>query len=172
MHLLMNLVWGLWKPLISNYGKRDKNLEQKIAHEQTCTYLHDYPLLLILFIMLQVTCFILTSFVSLLTHEMPLKSRKCEFNFLFMTHYKSVIMSLFTERFQGRIYKIKIVKNVHPAVVDIEGLFIESWSTITRYRRVLNQLSKNDESPDESIFSQLAQYRAWISSDSGSWQNE
>ena len=64
------------------------------------------------------------------------------------------------------------------------------WFLTVRYRLILKGYSSSrdpvsldiswDVEPavkkwrvgDESIFSQLAQYRGWISSDSGSWQDE
>ena len=51
--------------------------------------------------------------MSLLTYGMPLKSRRFEFNFLSVTHSKSLIMSsgwVGGEGGQGRIYKIKVTK--------------------------------------------------------------
>ena len=59
---------------------------------------------------------------SFLTYEMPLKSRKCEFSLLLVTHYKSLTMSLLSERVQVRINVIKIMKIVHPTVSVLKAL--------------------------------------------------
>ena len=63
------------------------------------------------------------SHMSILTHEVLLKPRKCEFNFLFVTHNESLIMPLSRKSVYGQIDKITIVKNVQPCIAVILSSF-------------------------------------------------
>ena len=83
-------------------------------------------------------------FMSLLKFQMPLKSRKRELNFLFVTHYKSLVMSLLYENVQGRIYGyfsilcqhfVSVSNEVHRLIrgCNINGTNTEGCSSVKHF---------------------------------------